>query len=148
MDRKIQAFVKYMGDIEEVSTSSQSVDVRHPDGITDVFTSVDDERNGDFLVLTDEEATLHAKAQIEGSLWAFNVDFLVKHTGVDESVISALRQQYEGGNHALSTLILDIDKLVQDALNLDGRGHYISNVDGEEYAAEYAGVTYYIYQID
>ena len=100
--------------------------------------------NGDYLVLTDEEANEKAEEEILNSLWAFNADFILQHCknadSMDcyewDSAVEALRdaqvKSCESLNGLCRALIDDIDEFVEDAINADGRGHFISWYDGEE----------------
>lgn len=41
---------------------------------------------------------------------------------------------------------VDKDALIEDAIRIDGRGHFISGYDGEEHEERVNGVTYFIYR--
>ena len=98
----------------------------------------------EYKVLTDTEADEEAKNQILDSLWAFNADFILQHTEFyktssdfeDAEFINSLQQLQssicEGANTIVKALINDIDMFVENAIDLDGRGHFISWYDGEE----------------
>ena len=90
-----------------------------------------------YMVLTDEEADDQAKEQILDSVWAFNASFLASHAkeGIDEEVIQSIQDndRCEGNNKVLTALIEDLDHFVKDAILSDGRGHFLSSYDGEEY---------------
>lgn len=43
---------------------------------------------------------------------------------------------------------LDIDKVTEEVLRLDGAGHILSRYDGDEIEENYEGRTYYIYRLD
>jgi hypothetical protein len=43
-------------------------------------------------------------------------------------------------------LIDDFDYFIEDAINCDGRGHFISSYDGEEVEYKYKNQVYYIYR--
>lgn len=101
--------------------------------------------NGDYLVLTDEEAQTRANEEIRNSLWAFNADFILNHNkraiGFDryewDAAVEALEDAQEKSCESLNGLCLalidDIDEFVQDAIIADGRGHFISFYDGKEH---------------
>ena len=97
-----------------------------------------------YLVLTDEEADEMAGEQILNSVWAFNPSFLACHTGLDEEVIESIQgnDKYEDNNPVILKLIDDKDHFVTDAINVDGRGHFIAGYDLEE--NEQSG--FYIYR--
>ena len=98
----------------------------------------------EYKVLTDEEADEAAKDEILNSLWAFNADFILRHTEFyntscdreDKEFIKSLQDLQsrlcEGANAIVKALIVDIDIFVEDAIDADGRGHFISYYDGYE----------------
>ena len=95
----------------------------------------------EYLVLTDGEADQMSQEYIEDSLWAFNADFILDTCGLDSSSIvsRSLRQiqedSCEGCNdfiHALVDGTCGIDEFVNQAIDADGRGHFLSSYDGEE----------------
>lgn len=110
----------------------------------------------EYKVLTDEEADDTAKEYIEDSLWAFEVGFIIDHceafthlTGKEcDTIGEALREvQYklcESANPLIKALISDFEEFVSDAIMYDGRGHFISPYDGDEYEAG----NYFIYRIN
>lgn len=90
-----------------------------------------------FLVLTDEEADEKAKEHIRNDLWAFNPEFLSGYTGLPVEVFSALQEQhYEDCNETIFELVDKfggLDKLADEAIGYDGRGHFMSSYDGQEH---------------
>lgn len=112
--------------------------------------------NAEYLVLTEEQADARAKEEIMESLWAFNADFVIQHCknyddmDCDEfnSAVESLRHAQaeccENANGLVYALIDDIDEFVEDAINADGRGHFISRYDGEENEQD----GFYIYRVD
>ena len=100
--------------------------------------------NKEYLVLTDEEADERAKEYIENSIWTFYSSFLAKHTNLDEDIISHLQDKCESANDVLLNAVKDIDNLIDDAIGQDGRGHFMSSYDGEEYDLN----GFYIYRIN
>ena len=95
-----------------------------------VFTLGDKE----YMVLTDEEADERARDYILESIWAFNSWFLVNHMpdGVNEDIIKMAQEKCEGANETLKAMIVDLDAFVEEAIQTDGRGHFLSTYDGEE----------------
>lgn len=99
----------------------------------------------EYKVLTDAEADEEAKESILNDLWAFNADFILQHTEFyktscdreDEAFISSLKgiqaNICEGANSIVKALICDIDTFVDDAIDADGRGHFLSFYDGKEH---------------
>lgn len=107
----------------------------------------------EYKVYTDDEADEAAKNEIINSLWAFNADFIITHTEfwntctgreADEA-IKALREMQsklcESANALVKALIVDLDEFAEDAIDADGRGHFLSYYDGEEYESN----DFYIY---
>ena len=109
----------------------------------DAYTGIS---NGDYLVLTDEEADEAVREDIDGIVWAFNSAFLSVHTGVDVIAIEAIQDLCEGGNDAIKSMIKDFDYFVEDAVRADGRGHFLASYDHEENEIMFNGVEYYIYR--
>ena len=109
----------------------------------------------EYMVLTDEQADAKAKEEILNSLWAFNADFVIKHCknydDMDqyevESAIESLRHAQEkcceNANGLVFALIDNIDEFVEDAIYVDGRGHFIAYYDGVENEQD----GYYIYRV-
>ena len=96
---------------------------------------------GEYLVLTDEEADEEAKKEIKESLWAFNAIFILNecnmenYNKVEKSLTAMQKACCEDCNDFILALIegsCGLDKFVDDAIDTDGRGHFISSYDGEE----------------
>lgn len=108
----------------------------------------------EYKVLTDEEADEAAADYIKETLWAFNPEFILQHSAAsegttareDEEIIKALRMVQEsiceGANALVKALISDIDTFIEDAIDADGRGHFMSSYDGEEHESG----AFYIYR--
>lgn len=127
-----------------------------PDDYTDNQFNTPD---GEYLVLTDEEANKEATEYIKYSIWAFNPEFIASECELcndltdDEAceLINGLRaiqeKTCESSNLLLTALIkgtCGLDTFIADAINADGRGHFISDWDGKEYASK----NFYIYRIN
>ena len=118
-------------------------------GLT-VFVYGDEE----YAIGTDEEADRAVKEYIRNSVWAFNTEFILSHCDLPFELAEAIRTfqatKCEGANDALLALIEkcgDFDKFVEEAVEVDGRGHFLSPYDGVEHEVEYNGETYYIYRL-
>lgn len=103
----------------------------------------------EYLVLTDEEADEKAAEYIRDTVWAFNHWFLSDHMPgrLSEKAIVAMQEDCEGANDDLVELIeagSGMEEFVQDAIQADGRGHFISHYDGEEHEYE----DYLIYRVN
>lgn len=99
----------------------------------------------EYKVYTNEEAYKAAADYIKDNLWAFNADFILQHSAAyeettdreDEEIIKALRMVQgsicEGSNALVKALISDIDTFIEDAIDTDGRGNFLSSYDGKEH---------------
>jgi len=114
--------------------------------VTEIFK---DEESDGYMVLTDEEAYEKAAQNIEDSLWAFDPSFLSNMTGIDMSVFEAVQAngKCEDNNDAIRSCIGDVENFVQEAIEADGRGHFISSYDGKEQEQTVSDVLYYIYRL-
>lgn len=112
----------------------------------------------EYAVFTDEEATYATRSNILDTLWAFNPNFILKHTefyrtssvNEDEAFEEALGELQgricEGANPIVKALIANLDDFIWDAIEADGRGHFISGYDGEE--IELDGGEYFAYRVN
>lgn len=89
-----------------------------------------------YRVLTDEEADKAARENILASVWAFKPEFLASHSveGVDADTIKSIQanQKCESNNPVLRRLLKDESHFIDDAIKADGRGHFLSQYDGNE----------------
>lgn len=91
--------------------------------------------DGDWRVMTDDEADEAVKESILDSAWAFRPSFLASHSAVaDEGVFVAIaaNNKDEDNSPVVLKLLRDVDAFVSDAVSIDGRGHFLSGYDGEE----------------
>jgi len=108
--------------------------------------NIDDVRDGDlneyeidektYMVLTDDEANDVVKEYIIESVWSFTPYFLAKHTGIDEEIFEVLQLRAEDCNDVILRSIKNIDEFIDDAVASDGRGHFLSQYDGNELELE------------
>ena len=99
----------------------------------------------EYKVLTEDEANETAKTEILNSLWAFKAEFVLHHTVFyedstdyeDKAFIDALQDLQsriaEGATPIIKALIKNLDEFISDAIDADGRGHFISWWDGKEH---------------
>jgi len=106
------------------------------------YIDLDGDANESYMILTDDEAYKKVEDHIRDSLWAFNSQFLASHSNVDITVFEKLQLLYEDSNEAIFLLIKDFEHFVDDAINADGRGHFLATYDGAE--EEYSN--YFIYR--
>jgi len=112
-----------------------------------------DEEVHDYIVLTDEEADEKARENIKNSLWAFNANFLAEQTDLPEEVFTAIidNGKCESNNSVIEAIIdksTDIDVFCDEAMRADGRGHFMSNYDGNENEETVGDTTFYIYRMN
>lgn len=128
-----------------------------PEQITFNGDYFDTEDGEEYFVFTDNEANEAAAREIKNSLWAFNADFILVCTelaagdccygDVVESLQTMQNKCCESCNEFIYALIestCELDYFIEQAIIADGRGHFISQYDGEE--REENG--FYIYRIN
>ena len=113
----------------------------------------------EWLVLTDEEADEKTAEEIKEMLWAFRPEFIIEHMEQMENFSTTLRIQIiksieqiqvnlcEDANPFIYAIIggeNGIDDFISDAIEADGRGHFLSYYDGEEEETEH----FFIYRIN
>ncbi len=104
--------------------------------------------DGEYLVLTDEEADKKVTEEIKEEVWAFNADWILTACGLYGSTVTEnekknLRHSLEdlqakcceGCNDFIKAIIagtIGLDKFIEAAIEADGRGHFLSSYDGHE----------------
>lgn len=124
---KIEALAKFLdADVDDLSES------RHDE-------SSFDHGREEYLVLTDGEADERAADYVRESIWAFRASFILSVCGLDGSGEEGLRtmqeKSCEGANDFLLSLVertCGLEEFVRQAVQADGRGHFLSSYDGEE----------------
>lgn len=118
--------------------------------------------NETYLILTEEEADKKAKEEILNSLWIFNPDFLVDYINYDYNsteekkalilgLLTIQNKLCENANKIIEILVKDnLEDLINDAIESDGRGAFLSTYNGEEedIIDPDTKEIYYIYRID
>lgn len=102
-----------------------------------------------YLVLTDEEADERTAEYIQDSLWAFNSWFVLSHSKIemnDRELQRIQKDMCERANPLIEAMIVDMDDFVADAIDADGRGHFLSHYDGQEHYIEVDDEEYFIYR--
>lgn len=136
---KLQALASYL---EECRQDLEETEVYVTNNIFEL------DNGEEYLVLTDTEANEYARSEIEDMLWAFDANWLAGYTGLHKAVFEALAGGYENSNEAIMALINNagsMDEFVQDAIDADGRGHFVANYDGKEIELEN---DYYAYRVN
>lgn len=126
------------------------------DSITETEDGIFEVPDMTFAVYTDEEADKKAAEDIQESLWAFNADFILDHSKLEnynEATISAFKKMQESlcedANELVEAIINDMDEFVEDAISADGRGHFLNTYDNEENETkDDNGETFYIYRLN
>ena len=96
---------------------------------------------GEYLVLTDSEATARARGKIAELLWAFQTDFIAEMCGFscNSGAIAALRVMQERCCESCNALIRSLivgscglSHFCDTAITADGREHFLADYDGVE----------------
>ena len=107
----------------------------------------------EYLVLTDEEATQRAIDAARDSLWAFRGAFWKNYTDLSPSSVKAIEKAQgilcEDAGPVLAAVVgARLDEMLTDAIDADGRGHFLAGYDGEENAVDRNGETFYVYRVN
>lgn len=109
----------------------------------------------EYAVATDDEAEGAVKDAICDSIWAFNASFILSECELpgelEDAIKSFQEDKCEGANDALMALIdktCGIEAFCNAAVSADGRGHFLSQYDGEENEEEAGGQDFYIYRLN
>ena len=95
------------------------------------------------VAANEEEADNATRQYIEDSICYFNSSFLAEHSDVPEEVFEFLANKGFFNNEAYKSMIYDMDDFVDDAIDADGRGHFLGSYDGKEYEIG----EYFLYRI-
>ena len=108
----------------------------------------------EYYVYTLEEANDRLIEYVEESLWAFSSVFLSDMTGLDMRVFEAIadNDKCEGNNEIIQSILdvtqVSMEDFAEEAIRLDGRGHFLNSYDGTEIEITTAdGYDYCIYRI-
>ena len=107
----------------------------------------------EYLVLTDEEATQRALIAARDSLWAFRGAFWGGYTNLSPSSIQAIGKVQEilceDAGPVLAAIVgARLDEMLVDAVDVDGRGHFLAGYDGEENEIDCKGEIFYVYRVN
>ncbi len=146
VDEKIKELAEFLEIDEDRITRDEYYDGMGVYGKTSYLVDGNDR----FFVADDEEAYRLAEDYIKDTLWAFNAEFIAAHTGKDlsDKAIKAIGKMQEAlcedANPLVEAMISDLDEFIEDAIEADGRGHFVNTYDGEEYMSG----DYFIYSLD
>jgi hypothetical protein len=96
----------------------------------------------EWAVGTAQQANRAAREEILDSLWAFNSSFLARFIGLTNEEEKALRKMQEemseGANSIVRRMVgeRNLNHLVEEAINADGRGHFLASYDSEEHESD------------
>ena len=107
----------------------------------------------EYLVLTDEEATQRAIDAARDSLWAFQGAFWGGYTDLSPGSVKAIEKAQEilceDAGPVLAAIVgARLDEMLIDAIDVDGRGHFLAGYDGEENAINHNNETFYVYRVN
>lgn len=109
--------------------------------------------DAEYLVFNNIQANEKAKDEIKNSVWAFNADFICEMCDIpaNDKVVKSFRKMQnvccEDCNDFILALInstCGFEYFCKQAIDADGRGHFLSYYDGEEH--EVNGL--YIYRVN
>lgn len=106
----------------------------------------------EYAVGNDEDCDKAAREYIEESLWAFNAEFIASHAHaiMTDKTIAAIKKMQEelceDANGLVEALIDDMDVFVRNAIDADGRGHFLNPYDGEEHEQQIGNNMFFIYR--
>jgi len=111
-------------------------------------------RGEEYAIGLESEVDEAVKSYIRDSLWTFRAEMILAHSkaGTSPKTIKALQEMQaklcEDANEIVYCIIKDIDAFIEDVVNADGRGAFLSPYDGEEHEIEINGITFYCYRLN
>ena len=96
----------------------------------------------EWAVGTEAQANRAAREYVLDSLWAFNSDFIARQVGLtseEEKALKKLQTEMSEDANSLVRRIIgerNLNRFAIDAIDADGRGHFLSGYDGEERASD------------
>lgn len=107
-------------------------------------------QNGDYIVLTDKEANATARKVITQNLYNFDADFILDHSTFLKELftVEEFNELKRTHNQQFINVVIErsldaLEDFIYDALNYNGRAHFISFVGGSEIKLN----NLYIYQL-
>lgn len=105
--------------------------------------------NEEYLILTESQAERYTREEILNSAWAFNTWFIMNHAkkafeGMEEYIKEIQENKCESANDFILQVIKNKNEFIKEAIQADGRGHFLSRYDGVENEFD----DYYIYRIN
>lgn len=128
-----------------------------PDNIESLSNNLFEAGRAKYLVLTDAGADELCGEYITESLWSFSPWFLISHMPFakdltrheqecfSDTLATIQENLCESANTIIKALVGDnLSSLISDAIASDGRGHFLSECDGEELEEG----KYFIYRVN
>ena len=108
--------------------------------------------NKEYSIGTDGECNRAVHECIVNSVWAFKSWFLANYLEVETEVVEKVQKACSEDCNDLFVEFLEakevLNEFVGDAVRSDGRGHFLSQYDSNEYEIEYNKEIYYIYRLN
>jgi hypothetical protein len=92
----------------------------------------------EYLVGDDLQANRFAREDIFDSMWAFKAEFIADHTHMKltskaiECIEHIQEKLCEDANDLIKAMVFDLHEFVADAIQADGRGHFLASYDFKE----------------
>lgn len=109
-----------------------------------------------YLAGTEDEMNKETEGYISENIWAFNPSFLSGYGALSdmnyadaEDILKPIQERCESGNDAIKALVKwdeNKEKIVQEAILSDGRGHLLDNWNGSELECCLNDVYYFAYR--
>ena len=148
---------------DDIKAIAEALEVEDTDTLGEILENYEhgepltiDLEHGEWILCNEETAQRLAEEYVEETLWAFRPSWLAGVTGLDESIFTLLAEtgKCEDLNPVVTALIkgtgVDGDQrlahVIWEAVNYDGRGHFLSSYDGEEIELEAEIGTLYVYR--
>lgn len=157
---KIKIFKKYLKDIEgyDEHNIEKIKDNIRIDEDGSVYIYSDNRNSKEYLIFTDKEATKECKERILEDLWAFRPEFIcnfIRNSGKlndkdFDNLVECIRKIQdklcESANPIIKALIPNIKEFIKEAIEADGRGHFLASYDSNENEVILNGKTYFVYR--
>ena len=92
----------------------------------------------EYLIVNEEEKEKELDAYIRSSIWAFKASFLSGFLNIEEKHIKTMQEAMNEDCNDIFLKLLnnDLSWFIQDAVKVDGAGHFLSGYDGNEIELE------------
>ena len=118
--------------------------------VSEMFCEGDEQ---EFLICDEGGREIEVRDYIREILWAFDTRFILEHSNIKcytNEVVKALQKMQEvlceSANELVYAMIKDFDQFVQDAVEADGYGNFLSAWDGKEHEIVVGGKKFFVYR--